>query len=62
MIYIGIHSYDRLLRYELREEILTLYIAHFNGDLDFDLQPGHGPSDPKSWKQSKPYRVPMVQI
>ena len=48
MIYIGIHSYDRLLRYELREETLTLYIAHFKGDLDFDLQPAHGPSDPNS--------------
>ena len=62
MIYTGIHSYDCLLRYELREETLTLYIAHFKGDLDFDLQPGHGPSDLNSWKQSKPYRVPMVQI
>ena len=32
MIQIGIHSYKSLLIYELREEI-----AHFQGDLDFEL-------------------------
>ena len=33
MIQTGIHSYKYLLRYELRDE----KIAHFQGDLDFDL-------------------------
>ena len=39
MIQIGIHSYKSLLIYELREEKKknTMSIAHFQGDLDFEL-------------------------
>ena len=37
MIQIGIHSYKSLLMYELREEKKTMSIAHFQGDLNFEL-------------------------
>ena len=37
MIQTGIHSYKYLLRYELRDEKTLSKIAHFQGDLDFDL-------------------------
>ena len=38
MIQTGIHSYKYLLRYELRDEKKnTMKIAHFQGDLDFEL-------------------------